>query len=234
MKKCGFILFIFLLLSHRSFTQPINDKIQQLKNAFLRDPHDLMHYKGLSEMITVHYLDLTIEQRRGIRSFLQLHTTLSSININPTEEPGTKILIKGKIVDEKGVPIRNVKMHVFHTDASGYYAPDDKRKNTLNEPDARLGGYLVTDQQGSYSFQTVHPGTYPNKYEGRFIPQHIHFEIDHPGYQSYHVQMTMDDDPSMKEKYWQDWASKQKYPFIQMRIVNNIKTGVLDIRLVKQ
>lgn len=234
MIKCGFIFFIFLLLSQQSFTQQINDKIQQLKNAYLKDPDDLNRYEGLSEMITVHYLDLTVEQRKGIRSFLQLHTTLSSIRINPADESGTKILIKGKVVDEKGMPIRNVKLHIFHTDASGYYAPDDQKKHTLNEPDARLGGYLITDLQGNFSFQTVHPGTYPNKYEGRYIPQHIHLEIDHPGYRPYHVQMTMDDDPSMKEKYWQDWASKLKYPFIQMRTVNNIKTGVLDIRLVKQ
>lgn len=234
MKKYGFIFSIFILIAQQSFTQTINDKIQQLENAYLKDPHDLTHYVNLSAMITVHYLDLTIEQRRGIRNFLQVHSTFSSIRIDPPDEPGTKILIKGKIIDEKGMPIRNVKLHVFHTDAYGYYAPDDAKKHTLNEPDARLGGYLITDQQGNYSFQTVHPGTYPNKYEGRYIPQHIHIEIDHPGYLSYHVQMTMDDDPAMKEKYWQDWASKLKYPFIQMRTVNNIKTGVLDIRLAKQ
>ena len=184
-------------------------------------------------MVSQHYLQLTHEQRMEIRKFLKEHARFSNITIGPPGEPGRVIHISGTIRDEKGVPLPNVTILLFHTDAHGYYAPDDSIKKSLNEPDARLFGFVNTDANGHYSFQTVEPGNYPHAYQGRIIPRHIHFEIDHPGFKHYGVQMAFEDDPSMSDQYWKDWAKNQHYPVLSLKKVNEKWQGQNDIVLSK-
>ncbi len=230
----AFVLCILQLLIISGYAQSFQSRITQFEKAFLLNPTDHHSYENLSFLVSEHYIQLSIAERKEIRDFLSAHARFSTIHIPPTKEAGQPVIIKGTVKDTKGNPLKNIKLFVFHTDAKGYYAPTDSASKRMNEPDPRLFGYLVTDKDGKYSFGTIHPGTYPNKYEGRFIPQHIHIQIVEKGYEPFSIQMAFEDDPAMKDKYWKDWAIKQKFPVTRFTQTGNTLTGNYDIVLTKE
>ena len=214
--------------------QSLKDQIKKMESDLVTSPTDPSAYQDLLFLVSQHYLQLNKEQRVEIRKFLAEHARFSRIRIAPPGERGVPIRISGKVHNDQGVPLQNVIILVFHTDSSGYYAPDDSVNKRMNEPDARLYGYMATDKNGEYEFQTIHPGTYPNKYEGRFIPQHIHFEISCPGYHHLSVQMVFEDDPAMKDTHWRDWAKSLKFPIVQFLSGGSIRSATYDITLIKE
>jgi hypothetical protein len=233
MRKSTHILvfFILQLFTFYGYTQTFQPRIPQLEKAFLLNPLDYHQYESLSFLVSEHYTQLTVSERKKIRDFLSAHAHFSGIHIPPPKEAGQPITIKGTVKDTKGTPLKNIKLFVFHADAKGYYAPTDAASKRMNEPDARLFGYVITDKEGKYSFETIHPGTYPNKYEGRYIPQHIHIQVQQVKYKDYSIQMTFEDDPSMKDPYWQKWARDLTYPVIRLTAIAHEKTGIHNITL---
>ncbi len=234
MKKAVSNIGLVLAIQFFAFivnAQTYRQRIQLLEQTFLSKPSDYIHYQNLSLLITEHYTQLTIAERKEVRDFLSAHAHFSTIHIPPAKETGQPIIIKGTVKNVKGVPLPNSKLFIFHTDARGYYAPTDSASKRMNEPDPRLFGYVITDKDGRYSFETIHPGTYPNKYEGRYIPQHIHIQIVEKGFEPFSIQMAFEDDPAMKDKYWKDWAIKQKFPVTKLIRSGNILTGNYDIVL---
>lgn len=229
-----FTLCILQLFTMYGYAQTYHPRIVQLEKTFLSDPADYNHYASLSFLVSEHYTQLSIAERKEIRDFLSAHTRFSNIHIPPPNEAGQLITVKGTVKDSKGSPLKNIKLFVFHTDAKGYYAPTDAATKSMNEPDPRLFGYVVTDKDGKYSFETIHPGTYPRKYEGRFIPQHIHIQIIEKGYEPFSIQMAFEDDPAMKDRYWREWAVKQKFPVTRFTRPGNILIGNYDIVLSKE
>ena len=236
MQKSLYVLALFTLplFTFYGYAQPFQTRIVQFEKAFLSSPTDYHQYSKLSFLVSEHYTELSIAERKEIRDFLSAHTRFSNIHIPPPKEAGQLITITGTVKDVKGSPLKNRKLFIFHTDAKGYYAPTDSASKRMNEPDPRLFGYVITDQQGKYSFETIHPGTYPGKYEGRFIPQHIHIQIIEKGYEPFSVQMAFEDDPAMKDIYWRDWAIKQKFPVTKFSRAGNKLIGIYNIILSKE
>lgn len=224
---------ILQLLAIYGYAQSFQPRIAQLEKTFLANPTDYHQYENLSFLVSEHYIKLSIAERKEIRDFLSANARFANIHIPPPKEAGQLITIKGTVKNINGIPLKNIKLFVFHTDARGYYAPTDSATKRMNEPDARLFGYVTTDKDGNYVFETIHPGTYPNKYEGRYIPQHIHIQIVEKGYEPFSIQMAFEDDPAMKDKYWKDWAVKQKFPVTRLVKSGNILTGNYDIVLTK-
>jgi len=229
---CFFVAIIFFSVT--TYSQQYQPRIRQLEKSFLAKPTDYTNYENLCLLVSEHYTQLNIAERKEIRDFLSVNAHFSNIHIVPPKEPGQPITIKGTVKDAKGNPLKNIRLFIFHTDARGYYAPTDSATKRMNEPDPRLFGYVTTDKDGRYTFETIHPGTYPNKYEGRFIPQHIHIQIVEKGYEPFSIQMAFEDDPAMKDQYWKDWAVKQKFPVTRFIRTGNILTGNYDIILVKE
>lgn len=236
MKKSTRILALCVLqlFTICGYTQTFQTRIAQLEKAFLLKPTDYHQYESLSFLVSEHYKQLTIAERKEIRDFLSAHTRFSDIHIPPPKEAGQLITVTGTVKDAMGSPLKNRKLFIFHTDARGYYAPTDSASKRMNEPDPRLFGYVITDKQGKYSFETIHPGTYPVKYEGRYIPQHIHIQIVEKGYDPFSIQMAFEDDPAMKDPYWRDWAVKQKFPVARFSRSGNKLIGNYNIVLSKK
>jgi protocatechuate 3,4-dioxygenase beta subunit len=228
-----FFFILFVLLS-AAVTQPARAQIaaedfQELKKVFLMHPADYTHYQSLQTLLSTQYELLSAGQRNEIRLLLN-KSTFSKIKNYPTPEPGTRIVITGTIRDKKNKPIAGAKIYVFQADASGNYAPQDSKTKRMTESDARLYGVLQTDSQGRYELSAVHPGSYPIKYEGRFIPQHIHFNVSAKGVKELKLQLAFDDDPAMRDPHWQKWAKDLGYPVIRL-VSNGIPTGVCNIVL---
>ena len=202
----------------------------ELKKVFQLNPTDYTNYQNLINLLGSQYEMLSVGQRSEIRQLLN-QSTFSKIKNYSPNEPGTRIIIKGTLTDKKKKSVAGAKIIVFQTDGSGNYAPQDAKSKRMSEADARLYGVIRTDSQGRYELSAIHPGSYPIKYEGRFIPQHIHFNISAKGVSELKLQLAFADDPAMKDPYWKAWAKDLGFPVITLISNNGIPTGVCNIVL---
>lgn len=110
--------------------------------------------------------------------------------IAPPEEPGEPLVIEGVVTDAEGRPAEGVIVYAYHTDASGIYPPASTRHG-------RLRGWVRTDGEGRYRFETIRPGAYPGGTE----PQHVHMHVIEPGRATYWIDsIHFRDDPLLSEE----------------------------------
>ena len=93
-------------------------------------------------------------------------------------EPGTRMIISGRVSNLDCTEfIPNTIIDVWHANDAGQY--DNVGYN--------LRGQTISNNQGFYIFETVHPGNYPNA--GSYRPSHIHFKITPPGFDTLTTQL---------------------------------------------
>ncbi len=148
--------------------------------------------------------------RELIREFARQSSTVLVV----PDEPGTSMIVSGRVRDEAGNPIANALLLVFHADVKGEYTPT----KPMDEPHSRIFGYRRTDEQGQYQFRTVRPGGYQNAVllggKDRLIPAHIHFEVSADGFEPARFQMVFDDDPRMDDHLRKTWSPSIKAPIV--------------------
>jgi protocatechuate 3,4-dioxygenase beta subunit len=109
----------------------------------------------------------------------------SKARIAPTSEPGDPLVIRGRLLNVDGSPVAGAIVFAYHTDQGGLY---DNRENGPHS--WRLRGWVKTDADGSFTFETIRPGSYPNSNN----PPHVHFTAFLPNGERYHageLQMSM-------------------------------------------
>jgi len=151
--------------------------------------------------------------------------------VNPGE-PGQALVVSGVVRDAAGAPLADAVLHLFQTDATGHYTPT----KVMDEPHARLMGWLATDAEGRFEFTTIRPGGYPGTPERRGvdweIPSHVHFVVTHPGHAARAFQMVFDDDPRMRPERWRRWAVEGHLPVVPVtRDETNVQRATLVITL---
>lgn len=155
----------------------------------------------------------------------------SSLVLVSPSEPGDKLVITGHLVDTEGIAIASARVHVYQTDASGYYTPD----KPMDEAHARLAGWLQTDRQGNFLLTTIRPGGYPKALRlgdrERKIPAHIHFDIYRPQGTTRKVQVIFADDPLLSDSYWQDWVKKLHQPVLSVHRNGSGQAATLNLSL---
>jgi protocatechuate 3,4-dioxygenase beta subunit len=102
----------------------------------------------------------------------------TSARIAPSSEPGTPLVLRGRIVKADGSPAANAIVFAYHTDRAGLY---DRRENGPHS--WRLKGWARAAQDGTFSFETIRPGSYPDSRN----PAHVHFTAFLPGGERYHA-----------------------------------------------
>ena len=110
----------------------------------------------------------------------------------PCGEPGAPLHVAGTVVDAAGKPISGASLYVYQTDHEGYYGV----KPASDNRNPRLKLFLRSGANGSWSFDTVKPGSYP----GTRIPAHIHFEVSAPGHASRIFEIVFEGDPFITER----------------------------------
>ena len=93
-------------------------------------------------------------------------TLANTARIAPVSEPGDPLVVRGRVVNVDGTPAANAIVFGYHTDRGGLY---DKRENGPHS--WRLRGWVRTDADGRFTFETIRPGAYPN---ADILP-HVHF-----------------------------------------------------------
>jgi protocatechuate 3,4-dioxygenase, beta subunit len=94
------------------------------------------------------------------------------------EPLGERIIVSGRVLNERGRPVTNTLVEIWQTNAAGRYFHKKDQHHAPVDPNFTGGGRLLTDTDGNYRFITIKPGAYPwQNHENAWRPAHIHFSI---------------------------------------------------------
>lgn len=94
--------------------------------------------------------------------------TASAIVMASPDEPGERLLLRGRVVDRQSKAQAGVEVRVYHSDAAGYYS-----RGGMDESQARLCGVFRSADDGGYGVDTILPGAYATGGPAA----HIHFQV---------------------------------------------------------
>jgi len=110
---------------------------------------------------------------------------------------GERIIVHGRVLDERGVGVPGVLLEFWQANAGGRYR--HKKDGYLAPLDPNFGGCgrTITGEHGLYAFRTVKPGPYPwPNGPNDWRPAHIHFSVFGHGFaQRLITQMYFEGDP---------------------------------------
>ena len=110
---------------------------------------------------------------------------------------GPRIIVHGRVFDERGQGVANALIEVWQANAGGRYR--HKRDGYLAPLDPNFGGCgrTISGEDGSYAFRTIQPGAYPwPNGPNDWRPAHIHVSIFGHGFaQRLITQMYFEGDP---------------------------------------
>lgn len=118
----------------------------------------------------------------------------SRARIAPKSEPGTPMIVVGRVLNAKGQPQPGIVVYAYQTNSKGIYPESPEVRNFETRRQGTLRAWVKTDTSGRYAFDTIRPGSYP----ADDIPEHIHFHVVEPGCSTYYVDDIMfTDDPKL-------------------------------------
>lgn len=89
---------------------------------------------------------------------------------DPVEALGEVFVLRGRVLDTHGEPVKNALVEIWQTDSEGAYDHPRAPQDGFDVNFQHFGADL-SDAEGAWAFRTVIPG----KYTGR--PLHIHFRV---------------------------------------------------------
>jgi protocatechuate 3,4-dioxygenase beta subunit len=94
------------------------------------------------------------------------------------EPLGERIVVTGRVTDDRGHALRNTLVEIWQANAAGRYAHEVDRHPAPLDPNFTGAGRCLTDDDGRYRFTTIKPGAYPwGNHPNAWRPQHIHFSL---------------------------------------------------------
>jgi protocatechuate 3,4-dioxygenase, beta subunit len=99
------------------------------------------------------------------------------------EPLGERIIVKGRVLDERGRPVPNTLVEIWQCNAAGRYIRVVDQHAAPLDPNFTGAGRVVTDAAGHYQFTTIKPGAYPwRNHANAWRPAHIHFSLFGPSF----------------------------------------------------
>jgi len=113
------------------------------------------------------------------------------------EALGQRIIVSGRVRDERGAPVPGTLIEAWQANAGGRYLHQQDSWPAPLDPNFLGIGRCLTDARGVYRFLTIRPGAYPWRNDANaWRPAHIHFSLLGPATVSRLVtQMYFPDDP---------------------------------------
>lgn len=108
-------------------------------------------------------------------------TITSRERLAPASEPGVPLRVTGRVLGADGRPRAGVIVYGYQTDRRGIYPPVAPPRSSSSNYHGRLRGWVRSDAQGRYTFDTIRPGSYGGN------PEHIHMHVVEPGCATYSI-----------------------------------------------
>lgn len=94
------------------------------------------------------------------------------------EALGERIIVTGRVLDDRGRPIPDTLIEVWQANAAGRYIHKVDQHDAPIDPNFFGAGRFLTDKKGRYKMVTVKPGAYPwGNHHNAWRPPHIHFSL---------------------------------------------------------
>jgi protocatechuate 3,4-dioxygenase beta subunit len=116
---------------------------------------------------------------------LPLDTDNDLLIINDAINPavGAVTHLSGRILDQRGAPVRNAVVEIWQVDNNAAYLHTGTVNKEKRDRNFQGFGRFVTGSKGEYYFRTIKPVVYP----GRQAP-HIHFAVKMTGHEKFTTQ----------------------------------------------
>ena len=103
----------------------------------------------------------------------------ADLTIQHRGEPiGERMVVTGRVVDDRGRPIAGQLVEIWQANSSGRYPHLRDQHPAPHDPNFSGTGRCLTGPDGSYRFTTIKPGPYPWKnHRNAWRPAHIHFSL---------------------------------------------------------
>jgi hydroxyquinol 1,2-dioxygenase len=125
----------------------------------------------------------------------------TNIARGPELENHPPTVVRGKVTDAQGQPLKGAILDVWQASPDGMYDIQDH-----DQPEMNLRGRFMSDEHGAFWFKTVMPAAYPIPDDGPvgdmlratgrhpMRPAHIHYMISAPGYETLVTHIFVDGD----------------------------------------
>lgn len=125
------------------------------------------------------------ENLRQLRAPVYGHDAIGPLDHDLTRnaakngEPlGERIIVTGRVLDERGRPVRGALVEIWQANAAGRYIHKNDQHDAPLDPNFLGAGRCLTDDEGRYRFLTIKPGAYPwGNHPNAWRPNHIHFSL---------------------------------------------------------
>jgi protocatechuate 3,4-dioxygenase beta subunit len=87
------------------------------------------------------------------------------------EAGGEVFMLKGRLTDKDGTPLAGYRIEIWQCDMNGKYLHSGDRQSIAFDAGFQGFGHDITGPDGSYSFRTIKPVTYPGR------TPHIHVKV---------------------------------------------------------
>ena len=92
------------------------------------------------------------------------------------ETRGERILVKGRVFDGSGTPLKDALVEIWQADAGGLYNSPEESRGEADPHFVGWGRQPTDGTTGEYRFETIKPGRVPHR-DGRPMAPHITFWI---------------------------------------------------------
>src|SRR5438477_415131 len=97
------------------------------------------------------------------------------------EAIGQRIIVTGRVLDDRGNPMPHTLLEIWQANAAGRYLHKRDQWPGPLDPNFLGIGRCLTNEDGVYRFLTIRPGAYPWKnHPNAWRPAHIHFSLFGP------------------------------------------------------
>jgi protocatechuate 3,4-dioxygenase beta subunit len=215
------ILLPFDATGQTRFTAAPGDETEEVKKRIDETEAALRAGTSSDEILTDPSF-LPAHEWPRFRKLIRQGALSSRATIVPPSEPGTRMAVTGRVLNQNGQPVRGAIIYVYQTSAKGWYSdraahfksPEGDRRH------ARLFGYMRTDVEGRYELHTIRPAGYADA----DLPAHIHVEIEPPVQPSAGLvtEIQFDDDPRLTPQ----WRRRSQQEGFQIAKVQRDVAGV--------
>ena len=107
---------------------------------------------------------------------------------------GESLLVKGRVLDTNGNPIKNALIDIWQADKNGRYLHEDAPETSPLDQNFQYWAKIKTSEDGSYSVKTIKPAKYAAEEDWQ-RPPHIHFRVAKRGMRELTTQMYFANEP---------------------------------------
>ena len=150
---------------------------------FRHDPYKSTRLRGPTKPLVPidHTLSEITGPLFGHDDVKPLDRDLTKNAVKNGEALGERIIVAGRVLDERGKPIPNTLIEVWQANAAGRYAHKVDQHDAPIDPNFLGAGRCITDKKGRYHMTTIKPGAYPwGNHDNAWRPPHIHFSLFGP------------------------------------------------------